>query len=125
MKFSEKSGILLLSLALSGCANFGLGESLMSSKLELRPLPEGFVATQRAGVDKLANDPTWETIRRQNLLSAVRAAGYCPQGIESLERSATPVRSVDLGTSRDLVYTGRCRPAQSPAAPATAQPRLL
>ena len=109
-------------MGLCGCAKFGMGEELMSSRLELRPVSGGFVATQRAGVDRLANDPTWETMRRQNLAKAVRSAGYCPKGIEDIERKATPVRSIEIGTARDLVYTGRCTQETAPAA---AQPRFL
>ena len=125
MKYSKTSGILLASMGLCGCANFGMGENLMSSKLQLHPVPDGFVATQRAGVDRLANDPTWETIRLQNLLTAVRSAGYCPNGIESVQRKLTPVRSIDIGTSRDLVYNGRCKQADATAGPSAVPARAL
>lgn len=118
MKYFEKITILLMAMGSCGCVNFGLGENLLSSRLELRPAPDGFVATQRAGVDRLANEPTWETIRSQSLLSAVREAGYCPGGIASIERKTTDIASIEIGTSRDLVYLGRCKAEAAPATPA-------
>ncbi len=69
----------------------------------------GFVASQRAGVDRLAGNPTWETMRLQDLTVAVQDAGLCPKGIAKIERKAEAVRQIEIGTSRDLVYTGTCK----------------
>jgi hypothetical protein len=97
------------SLGLSGCANVQWGRETLSSPLVVNRTDAGFSATQRAGVDKLANDPTWETIRRQRLAEAVKLAGICQNGVEGVERRAIAGRTTAIGTVRDLTYTGRCK----------------
>jgi len=111
MELSKTATACILSstLVLGACSNWVVGEALVSTSLKLEPSGNGFVATRRAGVDKLSNDPTWETIRRQELAEAVAKAGYCPKGIDSVERTAIPVRRLESGTSQDLVYRGKCK----------------
>ena len=120
MKISPCCYVLAATLLLCGCV--GLGEGAMSSPLVLQATPGGFVATQRAGIDRLANNPTWESVRRQDLAAAAGKAGYCPKGIASIERQAAAVRNLEIGTSQDLTYFGRCVPDTAPAA---AQTKLL
>lgn len=101
--------LLCITFALGACSNWVVGEGLASSPLKMEPSENGFVATRRVGVDRLSNDPTWETIRRQEIAEAVAKAGYCQKGIDSVERTATPVRTLESGTSQDLVYKGKCK----------------
>ncbi|MFM9966950.1 MAG: hypothetical protein ACKVQK_00905 [Burkholderiales bacterium] len=92
-----------------GCANLGLGEDLLSTPLSVQRVNTGFNATQRAGVDRPANDPTWETIRRQKLAETVTREGICPQGIEAVSRTSRIVRTIEIGSSQELTYSGRCK----------------
>lgn len=101
--------IALTALVLPGCSHLGLGAELLSTPLEVRRTEGGFEATVRAGLDRPANDPTWETVRRQDLAEKARAEGICPAGIEGVQRRHTALRSVESGTSYDLAYSGRCR----------------
>ena len=88
-------------------AGMGMGARVMSSPQEITVTNGGFNVTQRAGVDQLAGDPTWETMSRQKIL--VAAKDLCASGVASIRREDTPVRSIEFGTSRDLVYDVRCK----------------
>jgi hypothetical protein len=105
-------------LALSGCSVFRFGGELLSSPVEVRQTEGGFIATQRAGIDRPAGDSSWETVRLQNLATKARETGICPAGIEGVERKLEPIREVESGTSYNLTYTGRCKKELPRIAPA-------
>ena len=84
-------------------------QDIASWHMTLEATSGGFIARQRAGVDQLANNPTWETIRQQNIERMVREAKLCPNGIEEVVRTDKVVSEVPSGTSRDLTYVGRCK----------------
>lgn len=110
--------IAACALALSGCSIFRFGGDLLSSPVEVRQTQNGFIATQRAGIDRPAGDPSWETVRLQNLADKARETGICPAGIEGVERKLEPMVSVESGTAYAVTYSGRCKKELRRIAPA-------